>query len=775
MRLFASSGVASVAACSRPPLSLRAVTSACCHLAGGAGTLIRHVAAPGKPPTDLELVTKGDDTPQTIADRRAQRHIISGLRAAFPGISIVGEEGDEEDDSAADGATFPDLQLLDDHWGDEADVFCNPSDLAVWIDPLDGTKEFTGGRYEYVTTAVGVCLQGEPVAGVISEPYAAGGGGEGQVFWGAQAFGGVRVFDVATKVSRELELPSAKRQRHDANGTDASRLVLVSLSRPSGAVDDSVTHLQRRQVVSGRVSAGGAGYKAVRVLDGSAGFWLFPRSGTSRWDAAAAQALLEATGGSLTDRFGGRIPYDPTAADFTNTDGVIACSRAADASAVLDITACLDIARDPEDGSYLTPHGLERILKVPCESISDFTAPASGAVRGPHSLVCRISVERSGQDDAEVPQSVFMKRVVPVELSSRAARKWVRDASSYRAEIGWLRSFSETLREKGVRMPRCYNVWDTGADELGAALLAHGAASAEEREAAEANVVERLMESRFISIVEDLAPPDWAQHFYLSRDHLAAALALLADLHGATAGDGDLLERARAVLHGDGSYWAPSQRDPAELGKLDAAWEGFVQNFAHLDEEFFQREAIIDLGRRLREAQAEVDAGLRGDDAQGQLSLIHGDFKTANIFFSAKEDAPLEAVPIDFQWVGVGHGAQDVAYLLLSSAELEHLQDGPRLRELIETLYFQPLCRRTGVEPTPAGSDKFFALFRLACLDYAKVVFGYQLAGRGPDWVVGGRPILGRCAHNRDLNHTLGLVRFVDKLLDGEVVPGYVH
>jgi len=63
----------------------------------------------------------------------------------------------------------PQEDLLDDEWHEDVKIpLC---ELCVWVDPLDGTKEFTEGRYEYVSTLIGISCQGHPVAGIISEPY----------------------------------------------------------------------------------------------------------------------------------------------------------------------------------------------------------------------------------------------------------------------------------------------------------------------------------------------------------------------------------------------------------------------------------------------------------------------------------------------------------------------------------------------------------------------------------------------------------------------------
>ena len=41
----------------------------------------------------------------------------------------------------------------------------------VWVDPLDGTKEFTQGLLDHVTVLIGLSWQGKSIGGVIHQPY----------------------------------------------------------------------------------------------------------------------------------------------------------------------------------------------------------------------------------------------------------------------------------------------------------------------------------------------------------------------------------------------------------------------------------------------------------------------------------------------------------------------------------------------------------------------------------------------------------------------------
>ncbi|CAJ1368873.1 unnamed protein product [Effrenium voratum] len=295
-------------------VSIRTLVSECVDLAQRAGDQIRAVSNKVQAGTagaeqSLGLLDKGAGTgafdPQTLADRQAQRCIVENLRQVYGmALRVVGEEGElgtEEGDVEDIGMHRPDAHLLDDEWPSSADLLLPLSDLCVWVDPLDGTKEFTEGRYEFVSTLIGISRLGRPIAGVISEPYR-----ESRILWGCcapGAFSGVRALGSSWRKPPRL----------------AGRcLVLVSRSRTEGAVAEALQRLSapgsglgEGPLVTGQIAAGGAGHKAARVVDGEGDLWLFPRPGTSRWDTCAPEAMLEASGGQLRDRFGEHIVYDP--------------------------------------------------------------------------------------------------------------------------------------------------------------------------------------------------------------------------------------------------------------------------------------------------------------------------------------------------------------------------------------------------------------------------------------------------------------------------------
>eukprot|EP00957_Ditylum_brightwellii_P138963 10591682-Ditylum_brightwellii.AAC.1 len=48
------------------------------------------------------------------------------------------------------------------------------SDVTIFVDPLDGTREFVEGRLENCQVLVGIAIGGEAVAGAIGIPFPAG-------------------------------------------------------------------------------------------------------------------------------------------------------------------------------------------------------------------------------------------------------------------------------------------------------------------------------------------------------------------------------------------------------------------------------------------------------------------------------------------------------------------------------------------------------------------------------------------------------------------------
>ncbi|KAM6039191.1 inositol polyphosphate 1-phosphatase [Chlamydotis macqueenii] len=169
-----------------------------------------------------------------------------------------------------------------------------PQDLAVWIDPIDSTNEYIGGREDMapIDGIVPAGLRsalvligaydrrtGCPVLGVINEPFFRRDPltrrWQGRYHWGI-AFGDTRL----SSLSPPPPCPAPR----------------VVLSRAEGpAVREALGPL----CGSGLRFAAGAGYKMLCVILGLADAYVLSEASTFTWDACAPHAILRALGGGV--------------------------------------------------------------------------------------------------------------------------------------------------------------------------------------------------------------------------------------------------------------------------------------------------------------------------------------------------------------------------------------------------------------------------------------------------------------------------------------------
>jgi 3'(2'), 5'-bisphosphate nucleotidase len=226
------------------------------RIARAAGDLILEIYA-----TDFTVRGKGDQSPVTEADERAEALILPALRALAPDVPIVAEE-------AAAAGQVPDVGRL------------------FWlVDPLDGTKEFISRNGEF-TVNIALVQDGQPVMGVVLAPAL------GRLFAGIVGQGAW------------LEEGGARRPIR-CRATPAEGLTVVA-SRSHGDAAALDAFLAGRQVAA--TTNAGSSLKLCLVAAGEAD--LYPRLGrTMEWDIAAGHAVLRAAGGSVTDLQGRPLGY----------------------------------------------------------------------------------------------------------------------------------------------------------------------------------------------------------------------------------------------------------------------------------------------------------------------------------------------------------------------------------------------------------------------------------------------------------------------------------
>lgn len=235
---------------------------------------MRHFAA------GVEVETKADTTPVTIADHEAEAVLLEGLKRAAPGVPVIAEEAVAAGKVPAIGDAF------------------------FLVDPLDGTRAFIKLSPEF-TINIGLVERTRPVFGIIYAPalkllFATLGpelAVEGSI---APESEGVCLKDLALK--------PLKTRAPDPKG-------LVAFASRSHAAESTDAFLSRLPIAEKRKAS--SSLKFCLIARGEAD--LYARLGqTSEWDTAAGHAILAAAGGSVTTVEGAPLLYGKTDSGFAN-------------------------------------------------------------------------------------------------------------------------------------------------------------------------------------------------------------------------------------------------------------------------------------------------------------------------------------------------------------------------------------------------------------------------------------------------------------------------
>lgn len=279
---------------------------------------------------------KADGTIVTDADGASQRIIVENLRKISKEIRIVGEEskedvangGHSEEDDVFDEAVMHEVsEEIHSRIQNSSLENVDCDRVSVFIDPLDGTKNYASGKYDSVTILIAIVLDNIPLFGVVCKPF-----GEPGVDSPTLTNSGCFVVYGGTLLDGAFIAGGGQCQpisNLNQNGKPTYKAV-ISKSRSAGIVEQCLHKLHScGWVEKDPLYISGAGEKTLRLILGTnnESLWFFPKPGTSLWDVAAADALLTVVGGRLTDKYGNPIDYSKTRLDADNTTGIVACNN----------------------------------------------------------------------------------------------------------------------------------------------------------------------------------------------------------------------------------------------------------------------------------------------------------------------------------------------------------------------------------------------------------------------------------------------------------------
>ena len=198
---------------------------------------------------NFQTEAKGDNSPLTLADKKAHHAIVQILQSS--NLPILSEEGKN--------ILYEDRKNWKYFW---------------MVDPLDGTKEFIKRNGEF-TVNIALIENQTPILGVVVVPVT------GETYLGAKGLGAfVKVNEEVTQLSRRTTVDLKK------NGIR----VVASRSHMNDETQQYIDALEKPELVSS-----GSSLKFMLLASGKAD--VYPRfAPTMEWDTAAAHAIVNEVG-----------------------------------------------------------------------------------------------------------------------------------------------------------------------------------------------------------------------------------------------------------------------------------------------------------------------------------------------------------------------------------------------------------------------------------------------------------------------------------------------
>lgn len=206
---------------------------------------------------------KNDKSPVTEADLKASDYIVSKLAQNFPNIKIISEEN--------------------------VDKLTNSIEEFFIIDPLDGTKDFIDGGYDY-TVNIAYIKNKKPIAGVIFAPF------HNDIYFGQLGVGAIKAKIIDGKITNKMPIFAPKKPNNPLR-------ILVSRSHLDPRTQNYIDGFQNAQIAQM-----GSSLKMCKIAENECD--IAPRfSPTAQWDIAAGHAILLASGGNIYQKSGDELPY----------------------------------------------------------------------------------------------------------------------------------------------------------------------------------------------------------------------------------------------------------------------------------------------------------------------------------------------------------------------------------------------------------------------------------------------------------------------------------
>ena len=330
-----------------------------------------------------------------------------------------------------------------------------------------------------------------------------------------------------------------------------------------------------------------------------------------------------------------------------------------------------------------------------------------------------LEVECTWEGSNQNPKTIFIKEISVSDTTEERVK------NSYRNEYNFLKDYAERYRKSSINIPKCYKILNNDHNHylfLSESLRNTG------RQVVSCNDVE-----------------------------FSSCLSWLGDMHGLFHGELFLnpnKEEEEEIptttttgglgtngLWEEGTHLALSKRPALEVEKLPLIWKNFCKAF--------NWEGMQNVGERLTSNAWKISSLLSPDYSSSgssdsdsgnkneNITIVHGDFKTGNIFFTGLANAPTCEV-FDFQWTGYGKGVTDLVYLLtmcISDQQLTTFDiEDDMLKPYYKSLTLKIEERKKSNPLIPSYSYSTLQNdFKLALMDITRWIMACRMGGKTPE------------------------------------------
>uniref|UniRef100_A0A7S4J0A3 Aminoglycoside phosphotransferase domain-containing protein n=1 Tax=Odontella aurita TaxID=265563 RepID=A0A7S4J0A3_9STRA len=290
-------------------------------------------------------------------------------------------------------------------------------------------------------------------------------------------------------------------------------------------------------------------------------------------------------------------------------------------------------------------------------------------------------------------------------------------------------------------------------------------------------------------LLQSLSPSHgYFQNSPIPLNQAMSCLTAAAELHASAWGNRPLLQTINDRLSSAGGSYQLQFRNPKEIQNMVASWDHFRTQFVSVNSDttsILEKESVIRLGQRMYDMAEYVSEQLTPLVDDEYATIVHGDYKSMNVFLKSDlskdaddvdDDASDDgsAIMIDFSCVGIGLGMSDVGMHIVHAVLPTDLKNGGE-EQLLDgyILALEGAVNRNNNnmdngEGTAWTYPRDVAMrhYQLACIDYLRFIMGRFWRIATPESFEKKKGSKNTTLINRNLDSAMAFIEKVDRYLE---------